>query len=53
MEEVCETVKVQQQMTQPEDSTVSGESKLAVSEATSKDKVLPCASKELVMICFR
>lgn len=52
MEEVFETVKEQQQMTQPEDPTVSGESKVAVSKATSKNEVLPCASNELSIICF-
>lgn len=50
---VCETVKEQQQMTQPEDSMFSGESRLAVPEATSQEEVLPCASKELVINCFR
>lgn len=41
----CEMVKEQQQMIQPEDSMVLGESKLAGSEATSQDKVLLlCAS---------
>lgn len=52
VDEVCKTVNEQQQMTQPEDSTTSGESKLAVPEATSQNEVLPYALKEHVVICF-
>lgn len=41
-------VKEKQQMTQSEDSTDSGDLKLAVPESTSQNEVLPCASKSLL-----
>lgn len=52
---MIKTVKGQQQMTQSEDSTVSGESKFVVPEATSQNEVLPHGPRfyELVIICFR
>lgn len=56
VDNVCEMVKEQQQMIQPGDSMVSGESRLAVPEATLQEEVLPCAPRklvELVIICFR
>lgn len=53
VDEVCETVKQQQQqISQSEDATVSGELKPPVPEAISKTEVLALASIVLFIACF-
>lgn len=51
-DEMCKSIIEQEQMTQPGNSTVSGESKIVVPEAISQNEVLPCVSEELVYNLF-